>query len=699
MLSCSGFGVCMFGFWKRNKRPEENGFTEYSENESGKTVEREQANRVPGILSELRSRIEIAGLPAAVFDIVIAEYESLSKLDPGSPEFNVSFNYVEFVISLPWSKVSRDNLDLDRAESILALRHHGLQQVKERILEYLAVKKLHTLNRSSVLIVDDEEITRDNLSYFFEQGGYEVLTAADGKAALEAMELKPANVIVTDLKMQGIDGLDLTSEVRERWPETGIVMLTGYASVSTAVSAMKQGADHYMSKPVNLGKLQEHVAALADRGGSYLDLNGPVLCFSGPPGTGKTSIGQAVAEALDRKFIRISLAGLRDEAELRGHRRTYLGAMPGRIMQEVQKCGVRNPVIMLDEMDKIIKNFDGDATAVMLELLDSQQNSSFVDNFLGVPFDLSEAMFIATVNDANRLSAPLMDRMEFIEFTGYSLEEKSVILRKYLLPEQLHRHGLGRNQVSVNEETARHLILGYTREAGLRGLEKELASLCRKLARRFLDSGLAPEDNLLEIEDVENILGPPKIEFSKAFEGARVGMTTGLVWTRDGGEIIFIEAASMQGNKQLILTGSLGEIMRESARTALSFIRSNAEKYGVEAGFFDSRDIHIHIPAGAVSKEGPSAGVAIAVSLLSLLTGRPVRQDTAISGELSLLGEMLKVGGIRDKLLAASRAGLERVVLPEKCMMEVGGIEPEVVSPLELIFVSSMDEVVAAMLE
>lgn len=690
----------MFGFRRNDKKREVN--TDEVEIKTGSApVEQEIQGRLPvsGVLADLKRRIDKVGLPEAVLDSINAEYENLLKVDPSGPEFNISFNYLEFVISLPWARVTRDDLDLERAESVLNLRHHGLRQVKERILEYLAVKKLHTMNQRSVLIVDDEEITRENLSYVFEQDGYEVRTAPDGMAALDAMAHKTANVIVTDLKMQGIDGLNLTGEIRERWPDTGIVMLTGYASVSTAVSAMKQGADHYMTKPVNLGKLRAHVDALAKQGGSYLDLNGPVLCFSGPPGTGKTSIGKAVAEALGRKFIRISLAGLRDEAELRGHRRTYLGALPGRVIQEVQKSGVKNPVIMLDEMDKIIKNFDGDATAVLLELLDPQQNGAFVDNYLGIPFDLSEAMFIATVNDPGRLSAPLRDRMEDIEFNGYSLDEKVSILREFLLPEQLLRHGLGKKQVCIDDDTARYLISHYTREAGLRGLEKELAALCRKFARRFLNGKVSGEEEQLTRENLVELLGPAKIEHSTAFNGSRVGMTTGLVWTRDGGEIIFIEAARMKGSKQLILTGSLGEVMRESARTALSFIRSNAGQYGIAADFFENSDIHIHIPAGGVSKEGPSAGVAIAVSLLSLLTGKAVRQDTAVSGELSLLGEILKVGGIRDKLLAASHAGVKRVVLPEKCRLEVQSIESEVVEALELIFVNSMEEVAATMFE
>jgi ATP-dependent Lon protease len=690
----------MFGFFKKEKADAvglEKDESSTPVNPSNKGVEESKTGSP--ILRDLKRRIDKAGLPEAVYDSVTAEYENLMGIQPGGPEFNISINYLEFVISLPWKVLTRDDLDLEKAESVLNLRHHGLSQVKERILEYLAVKKLHTQNRRSILIVDDEEITRENLSYVFDQDGYEVRTASDGVCAIEAMAAKPANVVVTDLKMQGMDGLNLTGEVRERWPETGIVMLTGYASVSTAVSAMKQGADHYMSKPVNLGKLREHVDELASKGGSYLNLNGPVLCFSGPPGTGKTSIGKAVAEALGRKFIRISLAGLRDEAELRGHRRTYLGALPGRIIQEVQKCGARNPVIMLDEMDKIIKNFDGDATAVLLELLDPQQNSAFVDNYLAVPFDLSEAMFIATVNDISRLSAPLIDRMEEIEFTGYSIEEKVLILKDFLLPDQLHRHGLGKKQVNIDEESARYLISSYTREAGLRGLEKETASLCRKFARLFLEEQVSGDEEQLDPEKINSLLGPAKFEKSTAFSGARVGMTTGLVWTREGGEIIFVEAAGMKGSKQLMLTGSLGEVMRESAKTALSYIRSNAADYGIDADFFEHSDIHIHIPAGGVSKEGPSAGVAIAVSLLSLLTGRAVRQDTAVSGELSLLGEILKVGGIRDKLLAASNAGVARVVLPEKCRVEASGLESKITASLELIFVKSMSEVVGATLE
>ena len=487
-------------------------------------------------------------------------------------------------------------------------------------------------------------------------------------------------------------GLQLLEELRRRWPDTGVIMLTGYATVKTAVTAMRKGADQYLSKPVNLTKLRKYVLEILQNKQRTRALRGPVLCFTGPPGTGKTSIGHAIAEAMGRKFFRLSMAGLRDEAELRGHRRTYVGAMPGRILQGIQKAGVRNPVIMLDEMDKIIQDFQGDATSVLLELLDPEQNAFFSDHYLGLPFDLSGVLFIATANVVEHLPAPLRDRMEEIEFTSYTHKEKQEIATRFLIPNQLSRHGLKIDEVTILPEAVRSLIIDYTRESGLRGLEKQVASLCRKLARQILTDDETFVARVVNGADIPEIMGSPPHFTTTAQSTSKVGLATGLVWTEVGGEIIFVEAARMRGSKQLILTGSLGEVLRESAQTALSYIRSHAEQFGISPDFFESSDIHVHIPAGAVTKEGPSAGVTIAIALLSRLTGRPVHQNMAFTGEISLLGEILPVGGIREKIMAAARAGIRVIVLPEKCASAVRDLEVDVLEDMDIRLVSELED-------
>jgi len=645
-------------------------------------------------IADLEQRVESARLPGPILVAARDEYNRLAKVEKTSPEFAIISNYLEFILSLPWTDSTKDDLDLQRAEDILNARHHGLGNVKERILEFLAVKSLHSRIETKILLADDEQIARENLSLVFEQEGFAVTAVSNGLEAIAVMERDPADIVITDLKMESMDGLQLLEEIRCRWPDTGVIMLTGYATVKTAVTAMRKGADQYMSKPVNLTKLRKYVVELLQKNHRTQNLRGPVLCFTGPPGTGKTSIGQAIAEAMGRKFLRLSMAGLRDEAELRGHRRTYVGAMAGRILQGVQKIGVRNPVIMLDEMDKIIQDFQGDATSVLLELLDPEQNTTFADHYLGLPFDLSGVMFIATANVVERLPAPLRDRMEEIEFSSYTLKEKQEIATRFLIPAQLAQHGLKVQAFDILPETVRTLILDYTREPGLRGLEKQIASLCRKLARQSLAAGETSDIRMVNTMDMAEIMGPPPHFTTTAQPSPKIGLATGLVWTEVGGEIIFVEAARMRGSKQLILTGSLGEVLRESAQAALSYIRSHAKQFDLSPDFFESSDIHVHIPAGSVTKEGPSAGLTIAIALLSLLTKRPVRQDMAFTGEISLLGEVLPVGGIREKVMAATRAGIRTVVLPEKCAHAVRSLEADVLEDLEVRLVNELDEVV-----
>ncbi|WP_272701674.1 response regulator [Desulfovibrio sp. Fe33] len=401
----------------------------------------------------LRDQVEAAGLPPEILEAATAECDRMEGQDPASPEYSISLNFLEVILSLPWNTATSDNLDIVRAEEILNARHYGLHRVKDRVLEFLAVKSLCARRNPRILLVDDELIARENLTIVFKADGYEVEAVANGLEAVAAMEREPANIVVSDLKMDGMDGMELLAVLRKRWPDTKVVMITGYATVKTAVDAMRQGADQYLGKPVNLTTLRRYVAELWEQSLRARHLRGFVLCFTGPPGMGKTSIGKAVAEALGRKFIHLSLAGLRDEAELRGHRRTYVGAMPGRIIQGLRKAGTRNPVILLDEVDKAVRDFQGDAVSVLLEMLDAEQNTAFVDHYLGLPFDLSNVLFICTANGVDRLPAPLRDRLEIIEFPSYTPGEKLQIATRHLIPELLNQHGLDDRLVTVPAET------------------------------------------------------------------------------------------------------------------------------------------------------------------------------------------------------------------------------------------------------
>lgn len=644
-------------------------------------------------LQELRLAIAKANLPETVAAVAKRELERLEKTDPGVAEYTIGLNYLEYLLALPWNRATDDNLDLRHADLILERRHYGLKHVKERVLEFLAGRTLCSLQASRVLVVDDEEIARTNLEYILRKDGYQVATAASGLEALNRLREQEFDVVLTDLKMEKMDGLQLLEAVKQVAPATEIIMITGYATVATAVDALRKGAAHYLSKPINLDELRASVREIVDKKRHFQLSQGPVLCFAGPPGTGKTSIGQAIAEALGRKFARLSLAGLRDEAELRGHRRTYVGAMPGRIINELRHLGVNNPVFMLDEIDKIGQDFRGDPASVLLEILDPEQNRHFVDHYLDVPFDLSGVMFIATANLVETLPAPLLDRLEVIQFPGYTEREKREIAKKFLLPKQLRAHGLANLAVDFTDGAVLKVIRDYTREAGLRQLDRELATICRKLARLALQDKSPAGSLTVDEIMVERLLGPRKYTHEAAEGDNRVGVSTGLVWTEFGGEIIFVEAARMKGLRQLILTGSLGDVLRESAQTALSYVRSNARELGINPDFFQDSDIHIHIPSGAIPKEGPSAGVAIALALVSLLTGRPARRDAATSGELTLSGRLLPVSGIREKLLAAQRAGVKTVILPKGNEADVRNLEEEVTEGLEIVLAEDLKEV------
>ncbi len=471
-------------------------------------------------------------------------------------------------------------------------------------------------------------------------------------------------------------------------------MITGFATVSSAVDALKKGATHYLPKPVNLDELRATVRDILDRKKRTLMTRSPILCFSGPPGVGKTSIGKAIAEALERKFIRLSLAGFRDEAELRGHRRTYVGAMAGRIINEIKRAGVKNPVFMLDELDKVGQDFRGDPASVLLEILDPEQNAQFVDHYVDVPFDLSAVMFIATANMVEKIPGPLLDRLEIIPFSGYTENEKRVIARNYIVPRQLRNHGLSHDRLLFTDDAIIRVIRDYTQEAGLRNLEREIANICRKLARICLDS---PENtSVMNVDDplVAQLLGPRKYAHEIAETENQIGVATGLVWTEQGGEILFVEATMMKGGQQLILTGSLGNVLQESAQTALSYLRSHADALKISPDFFRDHDIHIHFPCSAIPKDGPSAGITIAMALISLLTQKPARRDVAMTGELTLNGRILPISGIREKILAAQRAGIKTVIFPRRNDVDIHGLDSEVCDGMEIVLADDIQSVI-----
>ena len=518
-------------------------------------------------IEEYRRKLEDLKLEESVRKEIEKQIKRLERLHPDSAEAGVIRTWLDWVLDLPWNVRTEDNYDLERARQILDRDHYDLEKVKDRIVEYLAVKRL----------------TREGES------------------------------------------------------------------------------------------------------------QAQILAFIGPPGVGKTSLGKSIAEALGRKFVRIALGGIRDEAEIRGHRRTYVGAMPGRIIQAVKQAGTKNPLIMLDEIDKLAISFQGDPAAALLEVLDPEQNRNFTDLYIGLPFDLSEVIFICTGNRADTIPPALLDRMEIIHLSGYSEEEKLFIAKRHLIPKLIPLHGLKEEDVEFEDEAILEIIRSYTREAGVRNLQRQISSILRKIAVKKIKGEEGPFR--ITREEVRKLLGVPRYKPEKEKEPL-VGIATGLAWTETGGEIMFIEATKMKGKGNLLLTGSLGDIMKESAQAALSYIKANAEAYGIDPDMFSSVDVHIHVPEGAVPKDGPSAGVAIATALISLFTDTPVRMDVAMTGEITLRGRVLPVGGLKEKILAAKRAGIYEVILPDKNKDEVLEDLPEYVrDKMNLHFVSHLDEV------
>jgi len=645
-------------------------------------------------IDDLRHTVRDAKMPSQVEQVAVKETERLSKMSPSSAEYTIGVNYIEYLISLPWQSMTEDNLDIDRAEQILNDAHYGLHKIKDRILEHLAVRILKSSTRHKILVVDDEKMARMNLEFVFTKEGYAVQTAASGSEALGLLEKTAFDVVVTDFKMDQVDGMGVLEQAKRKNPQTEVIMVTGYATVPRAIEAMKKGSYHFLSKPLNLAEIRSTIKKALFKKKYLLSVKGPVLCFVGPPGTGKTSLGKSIALSLERKFTRLSLAGIKDEADIRGHRRSYVGALPGRIVQEIRRAESKNPVIMLDEIDKIGKEFKGDPSAALLEVLDPEQNTHFFDHYLDVPFDLSRVMFIATANTIDPIPEPLLDRLEVLYLSGYTEEEKMNIAIKYLIPREIEDAGLSENPPDFTPEAIRKMIREYTREAGLRNLKRQIASICRKKARERLRIQAEEPSNRITPEAVESHLGPRVYFFESAEAKERVGIATGLAWTEAGGEIIFIETTKMKGKNNLILTGSLGDVMKESAQAALSYIRSHTDLFNIDENFFDTHDIHIHVPAGAIPKDGPSAGLPIAVALVSLLTGRPCRRDTALTGELTLSGRILPVGGVKEKVLAAHRAGVTSVVFPGRNRGDLKEIPSEVQEELEIITVDELGEII-----
>ena len=549
----------------------EQGQRQYILREQLKAIQRElgESELTPEI-DELQKRMEDAHMPEEVRKEAERELERLRSMPQAAAEYQVSRNYLEWLVSLPWDKGTEDNLDIDRAEEILNADHYGLDKVKRRVLDFLTVRKLKA------------------------------------------------------------------------------------------------------------------------------DSRGPILCFVGPPGTGKTSLGQSIARALGRKFVRMSLGGLRDEAEIRGHRRTYVGALPGRIIQQIRRVDSNNPLFMLDEVDKLGVDFRGDPASALLEVLDPEQNNTFTDNYLDVPFDLSRVMFITTANIMDTIPPPLLDRMEIIELPGYTEHEKLEIAKRYLAPRQMVENGLQPGLLTISDEALLEVIRSYTREAGVRNLEREIGTICRGVAREVVRGSV--EAIMVTPDTLSKFLGPRRFRWEVAQEEDEVGVATAMAATAFGGDILYVEATCVPGKGRLTLTGKLGDVMQESAQAAVTYARSRAGDLGIDSGAFDNCDMHIHVPGGAVPKDGPSAGVTMATALVSALTRRPVRKEVAMTGEITLRGKVLPVGGIRDKVLAAHRAGIKRIVLPRDNEPDLEEIAPEVRREMEFVLADHVDDVLNAAL-
>jgi ATP-dependent Lon protease len=556
----------------RVKRQMEKSQREYYLNEQVKAIQKELGEGEDGAdLEELERKVKAAGMTKEALTKVNAELKKLRLMSPMSAEATVVRNYIETLIGLPWKKRSRIHKDLKEAQKVLDAEHYGLDRVKERIVEYLAVQ-------------------------------------------------------------QRVD-----------------------------------------------------------------KLKGPILCLVGPPGVGKTSLGQSIARATNRKFVRMSLGGVRDEAEIRGHRRTYIGSMPGKILQNMTKVAVKNPLFLLDEVDKMGQDFRGDPSSALLEVLDPEQNATFVDHYVEVEYDLSDVMFVATANTLN-IPAPLLDRMEVIRLSGYTEDEKVSIAQRYLVPKQMKNNGLKKTEMTITEDAMRDIVRYYTREAGVRSLEREISKACRKVVRALVLRSRKSKI-VVNAKNLDKYLGVRRYNYGVAEKENQVGQVTGLAWTEVGGELLTIEAVSLPGKGKIINTGKLGEVMQESIQAALSVVRRRARSLGIDENFYQTSDIHIHLPEGAIPKDGPSAGIAIATSLVSILTGIPVRCDVAMTGEITLRGEVLAIGGLKEKLLAAVRGGITTALIPQENVKDLADIPENIKNALEIIPVKWIDQVLSHALE
>lgn len=654
----------------------------------------ESEQRAHSEVDSLRDTVLKANMPYRVQEVALKEVDRLANTNPSATEYTIGINYLEYLTSLPWNDMTGDTMDIDHAKKILDEAHYGLDDIKKRILEYLAVRILKLSCPQKVLVVDDEEAARRNLEHVLTKDGYAVSTAASGVEALNLLERESFDIVVTDLKMESVDGLEVLEKAKNRDPDVEVIMVSGYATPPIAREAIIKGSFHFLAKPFKLDDLRETIKEALEKKKKHLGIKGPALCFVGPPGTGKTSLQRSIARSLGRKFIRISLAGMKDEAQIRGHRRSYVGALPGRIIQEIRRAGSKNPVVMLDEIDKIGQDFKGDPAAALLEVLDPSQNAYFIDHYLDVPFDLSRVMFIATANTIGPIPAPLLDRLEIITLSGYSEEEKEEIAFRFLIPREIEDAGLSLHAPVFSREAVLNIIREHTRESGLRNLRRQIAKICRKMALECLST---PDTNFsAEITPalVRSFLGPRRYFFERAEEKERIGIATGLALTESGGQIIFIEATIMKGKETLILTGSLGEVMKESAQAALSYVRSHAKLFGIPEDFFAGHDIHIHIPAGGIPKDGPSAGLPMAVCLISLLTKRPVRRDVALTGELTLSGRILPVGGVKEKILAARRAQIKTIILPSRNEGSLQDIAANITEELHIVTSVEIEKII-----
>ena len=621
-------------------------------------------------LDELAERLGKLELTSTVRKEVDRELGRLRRIGRESMETQVIRTFLETVAELPWSARSEEKLDIQEAARILEEDHYGLKDVKDRVLEFLAVRQLRLeIEKREKASVKEKE-----------DPAFEGPSDAGGPGQAGPSESARGREDGGSERAQSTAGSEMggegpTSDRGAQEPDRNQEDAEGERTGATKAAPASEG-DEKTTKKKEKGKQSK----------------GPIVLFLGPPGVGKTSVAQSIARAMGRDYVRISLGGARDEADIRGHRRTYVGAMPGRILQGMKQAGTKNPVFLLDEIDKLGISYQGDPASALLEVLDPAQNDSFTDHYLGVPFDLSEVLFICTANYSQNIPGPLLDRMETVEFSGYTESEKAEIARRYLLPRQLEENGLGVRQLTIDDAALGELISNYTREAGVRQLERELGKMSRKVARKVA----AREFEQIEIgtAEVRDLLGRPRVHPERASRQDQIGVATGMFYTPVGGDILFVEAQTMKGKGDLVLTGQLGDVMKESARAAWSYARAHAASLGIEEGAFE-RDLHIHVPAGAIPKDGPSAGVTMASAVVSVLSGRPVRHDLAMTGEITLSGRVLPIGGLKEKILGAVRAGISEILLPKDNEADLEDLPAEVRERIRVHPVEELGEVLA----